>query len=167
MKALKTVHIICASLWLGSSVSMNLLRYLVDDLDNAGMFWMARTLEIIDMKILVPGAVGCLLTGIVYGLFTNWGFFRHRWLTVKWILTVFIISFGTFHTGPLIKENVVIGRSLLEGSGSPEQYWLNAGDSIVSGLLQLSLLMIATVISVYRPWKGNAKHPAQAPRRPQ
>ena len=107
MKALKVVHIVCAIVWFGSAVSMNLLRHLVGNLDAAGMYWMAEILEAIDMKILVPGAVGCLLTGIVYGLFTTWGFFKHRWLTVKWVLTLFMILFGTFYMGPLVKENVV------------------------------------------------------------
>ena len=112
MKALKVVHLVCAIAWFGSAISMNLLRHLVEVEDAAGMYWMAEILEAIDMKILVPGAVGCLLTGIVYGIFTNWGFFKHRWLTVKWVLTLFMILFGTFYMGPLVKENVLIGKAI-------------------------------------------------------
>ena len=67
MKALKVVHLICAIAWFGSAISMNLLRQLVEVEDAAGMYWMAEILEAIDMKILVPGAIGCLLTVIVYG----------------------------------------------------------------------------------------------------
>ncbi len=116
MKALKVVHLLCAIAWFGSAISMNLLRHLVVVKDAAGMYWMAEILEAIDMKILVPGAVGCLLTGIVYGIFTNWGFFKHRWLTVKWVLTLFMILFGTFYMGPLVKENVLIGKAIIEGT---------------------------------------------------
>ena len=82
MEALKVAHLVCVIAWFGSAISMNLLRHLVEVEDAAGMYWMAEILEAIDMKVLVPGAVGCLLTGIVYGNFTHWGFFKHRWLTV-------------------------------------------------------------------------------------
>ena len=109
LRALKVVHLICAIIWIGSAIVMNLLRLLVNVDNAAGMYYMAEILEAIDMQILVPGAVGCLLTGIVYGFFTKWGFFKHRWITVKWILTIFMISVGTFCMGPLIEENVVIG----------------------------------------------------------
>lgn len=153
MKVLKVVHLLCAVAWFGSALSMNLLRYLVGHPDAAGMYWMAEVLEAIDMKILVPGAIGCLLTGIAYGFFTNWGFFKHRWLLVKWVLTLFMILFGTFYMGPLVKENVMVGKAVLAGTGDVDRYWQNVDDNVWAGLLQLTLLTIVTIISVYKPWK--------------
>lgn len=153
MKALKVVHLVFAIAWFGSAISMNLLRYLVEVNDAAGMYCMAKILEAIDMQILVPGAIGCLLTGFVYGIFTNWGFFKHRWLTVKWVLTLFMILFGTFYIGPMVKENVLIGKAVMEGSGDAAQYWLNVTANAYAGLLQIVLLSIVTIISVYKPWK--------------
>lgn len=154
MKALKVVHLICAIAWFGSAISMNLLRHLVDVNTSSGMYWMAEILEAIDMKILVPGAIGCLLTGIVYCVFTNWGFFKHRWLVVKLVLTMFMILFGTFYMGPLVKANVLIGKSIMEGCGGMEQYWQNVNANAYAGLLQIVLLTIVTIISVYKPWKS-------------
>ena len=153
MKALKVIHLICAIAWFGSAISMNLLRHLVAVEDAAGMYWMAEILEAIDMKILVPGAVGCLVTGIIYGAFAHWGFFKHRWLTVKWVLTIFMILFGTFYMGPLVKENVVTGKAIMEGGGDVLRYWRNVTANAYAGLLQIILLTIVTVISVYKPWK--------------
>lgn len=157
MKALKVIHLVCAVVWLGSSIVLNLLRYLVDDPDAAGMYWLATVLEAVDMKILVPGAIGCLLTGIVYGLFTNWGFFKHGWLIAKWVMTVFLILFGTFYTGPIIRENVGIGKAVMDGTGDPALYWHNMSCNMAAGLLQMTLLTIAIVISVYKPWKRRTK----------
>ncbi|MDO4171472.1 MAG: DUF2269 family protein [Prevotellaceae bacterium] len=157
MKALKVIHLICAIAWFGSGIALNLLRHLVEVNDAAGMYWMAEILETIDMKILVPGAVGCLLTGIVYGAFTNWGFFKHRWLTVKWVLTIFMILLGTFSMGPLVRENVMIGKAILDGCGDATQYWRNVTANEYTGLLQIVLLTVVTVISVYKPWKKRQK----------
>lgn len=153
MKGLKVIHLMCAIVWLGSAVSLNLLPHLVEVKDAAGMYWRAELLEAIDMQILVPAAIGCLITGILYGAFTNWGFFRHRWLTVKWVLTVFMILFGTFFMGPLVRENVEIGKALMQGEGDATKYWQNLTYNGYAGLLQLALLMIVTIISVYKPWK--------------
>ena len=157
MKALKVVHLVCAIAWFGSAISMNLLRHLVDVNDAVGMYWMAEILEAIDMQILVPGAVGCLVTGIVYGIFTNWGFFKHKWLVLKWVLTIFMILFGTFYMGPLVKENVIIGKAVMEGGGDTALYWHNLSANAVAGLLQLILLTVVTVVSVYKPWKRSDK----------
>lgn len=156
-KALKVVHLVSAIAWFGSAISMNLLRHLVKADDAAGKYWMAEILEAIDMKILVPGAVGCLFTGIVYGAYTNWGFFKYRWLTVKWVLTAFMILFGTFYMGPLVKENVVIGRAIMDGGGDAMQYAANVMSSAWAGLLQMVLLTFVTIISVYKPWKRKEK----------
>lgn len=153
LRVLKVVHLICAILWIGSAVALNLLRYLVPVEDAASMYYLAKVLEAIDMQLLVPGAVGCLLTGIVYGVWTNFGFFKHRWLTVKWVLTLFMILLGTFCMGPLVKENVTIGKALMEGVGDAGQYAANVEANAYLGALQLSLLMIVLVISVWKPWK--------------
>lgn len=153
LRALKVAHLICAILWIGSAVSMNLLRHFVEVEDAAGMYYMAEELEAIDMQLLVPGAIGCLFTGIVYGVWTNFGFFKHRWLTVKWVLTLFMILLGTFCMGPPVKENVTIGKALMEGVGDAGQYATNVETNAYLGALQLTLLMIVLVISVWKPWK--------------
>lgn len=153
LKTLKVVHLVCAIIWIGSAIVMNLLRLLVNVSDAAGMYYMAEILEAIDIQILVPGAVGCLLTGIVYGCFTKWGFFKHRWLTVKWILTIFMILVGTFCMGPLIKENVVIGKALMNGGGDAILYADNVTANAWLGAMQLILLIFVVIISVWKPWK--------------
>ena len=68
-----------------------------------------------------------------------------------------MILFGTFYMGPLVKENVVIGKAIMAGSGNVEQYWQNVAGNAWAGLLQLALLTFVTVISVYKPWKRAPK----------
>lgn len=63
-----------------------------------------------------------------------------------------MILFGTFYMGPLVKENVIIGKNIMEGAGDISQYWTNVANNAYAGLLQLILLLIAVVISVYKPW---------------
>ncbi len=51
--------------------------------------------RIIDNAIVIPGAT---LT-IIYGVWTNWGFFKQRWIIVKWIVSMLVIIVGTFILG--------------------------------------------------------------------
>lgn len=150
-KILKIAHLVCAIAWIGSAIVMNVLRHLVDADSAEAMYYVAVVLEAVDMDILVPGAVICLLTGIVYGLFTAWGFFKHRWLTVKWILTVFMILFGTFYMGPRVKDNVTLAAGIMSGDGDIAAYWSNVTDCEWSGALQIVLLAAVVVISVFKP----------------
>lgn len=152
-KWLKVVHLVCAIAWIGSAIVMNALRHLVATDNAEAMYYVAVVLEAVDMQILVPGAVACLLTGVAYGLLTGWGFFKHRWIVVKWILTVFMILFGTFYMGPRVKDNVVVGEQLMEGSGEAAAYWSNVTDCAWSGGLQIVLLTLIVIISVFKPWK--------------
>src|SRR6476646_9087638 len=43
--------------------------------------------ELIGSVLLVPAALLSLLTGVLLGLLTPWGLFRHWWVTVKLVLT--------------------------------------------------------------------------------
>lgn len=156
-KILKIAHLACAIAWIGAAIVMNTLRHLVVVDSPEAMYYVAVVLEAVDMDILVPGAILCLLTGIIYGAFTNWGFFRHRWIIVKWVLTVFMILFGTFYMGPRVKDNVTVGRELMSGSGDASAYWSNVADSTWSGAVQIILLAAVVVISVFKPWKKARK----------
>ncbi len=61
------------------------------------LFGINRSIRHVDLLVVViPGAFGWLATGLIYGIFSHWGFFRHDWLTCKWAITVAAILFGTF-----------------------------------------------------------------------
>ena len=72
---------------------------------------------------------------------------------VKWALTLFMILLDTFYMGPLVKENVLIGKAITEGNGDVAQYWQNVMANAYAGLLQIVLLAVVTIVSVYKPWK--------------
>lgn len=158
-KILKIIHLASVIAWVGSAIVMNSIRHLVHISDGAGMYYMADFLEAVDMKILVPGAIVCLLTGLLYSLLTPWGFFKHRWVVIKWILTILMIALGTFFMGPLIKENVIIGHNLMTATAqaASDTYWQNVAASAKWGALQICLLAFTIIISVLKPWKKKTK----------
>lgn len=74
-----------------------MLYFLKADVQNGGvLFGINQSTHHVDMLVIViPGAIGCLITGLIYGIFTNWGFFKHNWMMFKWTITVTAIFLGT------------------------------------------------------------------------
>lgn len=111
---------------------------------------------------LVPLAHASLLSGIALSLGTTWGLFRHYWVVVKLIITLFstvilLIYMGTFRQMAGVAADPVAELGLVRNP-SP----------LVHGILALILLLVATVLAVYKPFGmtpyGARKRHEQRPR---
>lgn len=167
LKWLKGLHIVTACCWIGGGVSLIMLYFLKGGVDDGGVLYgMNQSIHWVDMKVVViPGAFGCLLTGLVYGVFTRWGFFRHGWMILKWIVTVGAILFGTFYLGPWETRMMELSGELGVAALADEEYLrmqrLNAG----FGAVQVGVLIATVFVSVFKPWKNLRGNKAQ-PKRP-
>jgi len=153
---LKIVHLVCASLWIGSAFSMLIILFLGLP-ENGNQFYMqSYSLKLIDDFILIPGAIGCLITGLIYSIFTKWGFFQHKWIIVKWIMTIAQIGFGTFFLGSWVNGNVVLAAELGEAALADPTVLYNISMSKICGTIQVLLLLLYPIVSVKKPWKKTA-----------
>jgi hypothetical protein len=96
--------------------------------------------------VLVPLAHASLLSGIALSLGTPWGLFRHYWVVVKLGITLFstvilMIYMGTFRQMAGVAADPVVELGLVRNP-SP----------MVHAILALILLLIATVLGVYKPF---------------
>jgi hypothetical protein len=96
-------------------------------------------------SVLVPLAFASLVTGIVQGLGTHWGLFRHYWVLFKLLITVFativlLIYMETFR---------VMARVAADPSTDLEIV-RNASPAFHAVLALLGLL-VAAVLAVYKP----------------
>ena len=96
--------------------------------------------------VLVPLAHAALLSGIALSLGTPWGLFRHYWVVFKLVITLFstvilLIYMGTFRQMAGVAADPVVELGLVR-TPSP----------VVHAILALVLLVIATVLGVYKPF---------------
>jgi hypothetical protein len=96
--------------------------------------------------VLVPLAHTALLSGIVLSLGTAWGLFRHYWVVLKLGITAFatvflLIYMGTFRQMAGVAADPVIELGLVRNP-SP----------LVHAILALILLVVATVLAIYKPF---------------
>jgi hypothetical protein len=95
--------------------------------------------------VLVPLAHASLLSGIALSLGTAWGLFRHYWVVLKLLITVFatvilLIYMGTFRQMAGVAADPVVDLAVVRNA-SP----------IVHAILALILLLAATVLGIYKP----------------
>jgi hypothetical protein len=110
--------------------------------------------------VLVPLAHASLLSGVVISLGTPWGLFRHYWVVFKLLITLFatvilLIYMGTFRQMAGVAADPVVALGLVRNP-SP----------VVHSILALILLLLATVLGVYKPFGMTAYGRRQPVERP-
>lgn len=158
MKTLKVFHLIFIMMWTVGVLMMGLL-YWRQSVNSLEFLYNQTTALFIDYVLVIPGAVLAIITGVMYGIKTKWGFFKYRWLTVKWIVGIAIVLIGTFGLHPLALE--IINQASLTANESfsfPADYF-GSKLSIVNymALIQGAGLIFLIWVSVFKPWnkKGN------------
>lgn len=153
MKIFKIIHLILVCMWIGGGIALVVMVNAMISQKGGPYYGYLYAMKIVDDFIIIPGAMGNLLIGLLYGVFTNWGFFRHNWITVKWILTVAQILFGTFCLGPWLNRSVEITGALLDQPFEDMEVASNLLMLNVWGTAQVAFLVFMLVISVLKPWK--------------
>jgi len=112
-----------------------------------------RAMVLVSDQIVRIGAVGTLLVGFVYGIFTNWGFFKHRWITVKWILFIIQTLIGIFVVDKLMVANMNMLDELQAQALINPIFLQNHAYRQYAVIVQIILTLLIFTISVFKPWK--------------
>lgn len=149
MKWLRTLHIMSASIWLGSTVCIGVLAVLSFFNPSATDFLItAPLIPELYQKAILPVAILTIIQGLIYGFFTNWGFFKHGWVLAKWILLLLLIpcvGVGTIGQMFSVMENVK--TSGFKGGFS------DGGLVLLFISLQVLIMVIMIGLSVFKPKK--------------
>jgi len=156
-KWLKCLHIFSASVWVGCATMLIIMPFVINPESDNELYGILWALDFIDMNILVPGAMGTFFTGLIYSIWTQWGWFRHNWIIVKWVICLFGIIFGTFWLGPWLSDMAHISKELGLKALSDPQYLENRHNSMIFGTLQGLTIVFAVFISSLKPWKKQKK----------
>ena len=150
---LKSFHVLFACAWLGAALSMVLVLAMKAQ-PNSGLqlYSVTSSLKAIDDFIIIPGAIGCLLTGLVFSLFTKWGFVKFYWIIFKWIMIILQMVFGTFFLGPWLSNMSTLSNQLGFRASENHQYISNYNLNLHFGMIQAALLVVVVFVSILKPW---------------
>ena len=128
---LLSAHILFSVIWLGAVLCTFVLFIVATDTNNGDVPQsIQESIDILDETIILPLAVGALVTGILLSVLTKWGLFKFWWLIVKEILTLLPIALGVFVQVVRPPEEVI---------------WFTS-------LTTVACLSAAVVISVFKRW---------------
>jgi len=109
--------------------------------------------DLADYLLIIPGATICYLLGTAYGLFTMWGFIKHKWIILKWIL----YNIACIPAMILARPSIEAMRQFVILNGDTAMSALEFQNKLVKhGALSSFILVIAvaiTIISVYKPFR--------------
>jgi hypothetical protein len=153
IKILKMAHILFGFSWTIGAIALCLLLFITHPESGDELFMRSRMLQIIDDYFIIAGAMGALITGLIYSIWTNWGFFKHPWIIVKWILIILQILTGTFILATPLNNNVAIADLLRDTALTDPAFISNIQTLKIVGTIQTVFLLFVIVISVQKPWK--------------
>jgi hypothetical protein len=157
MKWLKTAHLVLVVFFLGGILSSLALNWSIDLRNYEQTRTTYEGLGIISDQIIRYGAVGTLILAFVYGFFTTWGFFKHRWLTVKWVLFIAQTFIGILIVDRRIVANVVLLETENAAALSNPVFLSNHVFRQYFVIGQIAVMLIIIAISVFKPWRNKRK----------
>jgi hypothetical protein len=143
-----TAHVTSSVGWLG--VVAGFLALAVAGLTSHDVQMVRATYLAMDLTawfVIVPSSFASLLTGLVMSLGTTWGLFRHYWVLVKLLITLFSTIVLLLHLRPIGHLARVVAEATLSNgdlAGLRIQLVANAGAALL-------MLLVATTLSVYKP----------------
>lgn len=140
-----TVHITVAVGWIGAVVAYLALvvgAWTASGSQTVGAAWIG--MELIGWYVLVPLAVGALGTGIVMGIGTHWGLFRHYWVLFSFLLTILAAAVLIGHMPTVSSFADVAADTPNAAREGLRSELLHAGGGLV-------VLLVVVGLNVYKP----------------
>ena len=154
LKILKMSHILLIVLFLGGILSSFALIMKLD-LSNFDDVYMAyKTFNILSDNVVKIGAQGTILLGAIYGFFTKWGFIKHKWLAVKWILFIIQTFVGILIVDKLMVANTVLLETEKVLALSNPLFLHNHYLRLYVVIAQIGLTLFALTLSVLKPGRS-------------
>ncbi len=144
-----TTHVTSSVGWLGAVAAFLALALAGLSSSDALMVRAAYlAMEFITWFVIVPFSIASLITGVIQGLGTQWGLFRHYWVMAKLGLTVVATVILLVHTQPIgAVAQVALQGPLAAGDLRPLRMRL-----VADAVAALFALLAATTLSVFKPW---------------
>lgn len=144
-KFVLTAHVTSSVGWLGAVVAylaLAIAALTIQDTQTVRAAWIA--MELTGWFVIVPFALASLLIGIVQSLSTPWGLFRHYWVLVKLLLTVFATIILLLHMPTVSYFAGVAAQTDSANLDGLRSELIHAGGGLLA-------LLVTTTLSVYKP----------------
>lgn len=148
-KVALTAHVTSSVGWLGAIVGF--LALAIASLTSEDFQFVRAShlaMRLTAWYVIVPFSVASLITGLVSALGTKWGLFRHYWVLFKFLINLFANVVLLMYMPTLDHFARVAADASLSGG---DLNMLRDPSAVVHASLALLLLLVATVLGLYKP----------------
>lgn len=148
-----SVHVISGAIWFGTVLSMMVMIIHNLNITNGDeLYGINSIVKLLDDWVVIPAANITLLTGLLICWLTIWGFFKFYWVITKLVMTLSLITFGTFWLGPWTNAMTAISDTeRLQALNNP-LFMFDTKALIIGSLIQIMSLIFIFIISFVKPW---------------
>lgn len=140
-KALLTLHVATAVGWLG--VDLVLLTLGIAGLSGVDAAVVYPAAGLVGRVLFAPLSALAWVVGVLTALLTPWGLVRYHWVVVKLLVATVMLGLILLALYPTLTDAWVLGAAL------PDRERL---DLVIAPAVSSTLLVVATVLSTYKPW---------------
>jgi hypothetical protein len=157
-RAALVLHILAAGAWVGIDVVLGVLVFTAMATTDRGTEALCyRALELFATWPLLIAGVLTLASGVLLGLGTRYGLVKYWWVAVKLVMNLVLVTLVVVLLRPGVHDAARYGEALASGRPSDVRIANLFMPPIVSG----TALVVATVLSVFKPWGRIARRRAR------
>lgn len=154
LKILRMSHFLLIVLFLGGILSSLALILRLDLSNYTDVYMSYKVFDIISDYVVKVGAQGTILLGAVYGFFTRWGFIKHKWLALKWLLFIAQTFIGILIVDKLMISNLTLLETEKVLALTDPIFIHNHYLRFYVVIGQIGLTLIALILSVLKPGRS-------------
>jgi hypothetical protein len=156
LKILRMFHFLLIVLFLGGILSSLALLLRLDLSNFDDVYLTYKNFTVISDNIVKLGAQGTILLGAIYGFFTRFGFIKHKWLALKWLLFIVQTFVGILVVDKLMTTNLALLEAEKALALSDPIFIHNHYLRFYVVMGQIGLTLIALILSVLKPGRSRA-----------
>ncbi len=154
LKILRMFHFLLIVLFLGGILSSFALILKLDLSNYTDVYMSYKIFDIISDNVVKIGAQGTILLGAIYGFFTRWGFIKHKWLALKWLLFIAQTFIGILIVDKLMTANLALLEIEKALALSNPVFIHNHYLRLYVVVAQIGLTLVALILSVFKPGRS-------------
>jgi len=150
---LVSAHVISGAIWFGTALSMLVMT--ISNLNTTNgdeLYAINSVIKLLDDWIIIPTANTTLLTATLLCWLTVWGFFKFYWVITKWVMTVTLVTFGSYWLAPWTDAMTAISDTERLKALSNPLFMFDTKAIVIGTSIQIVSLIFIFIISFLKPW---------------
>ena len=152
-KILLGLHIFLIAVWTGTLIAILWLQLSKHTFFSPEHFAIVDRISFIVFDTIVMNvSILVVLSGLIFSMYTSWGFFKLRLVIFKWLGVGFLAVLLMIFAGPAVNGMAAMSDIFEAHAAADPEYTAFEGEVIYATIIQIAVLILIVFVSVLKPW---------------